>query len=165
MEYAATLLNRYKKVASLAERGEAGERDNAERQREKLEKKYPGIGYQTQLRDKQEKEQAYKGPGAFDASNTERWKRWGNMAETAFAWATEVAGEVANLDYARRCADELVEVKASNLSSAKHQIAVKIPLKSLYSVGHHLNPAQKQIFAQVIGAKVTEMVMKALEQD
>ncbi|MCK5653071.1 MAG: hypothetical protein KAJ42_16910, partial [Gemmatimonadetes bacterium] len=93
------------------------------------------------------------------------WKRWGNMAETAFAWATEVAGEVANLDYARRCADELVEIKTSNLSSAKHQIAVKIPLKSLYSVGHHLNPAQKQIFAQVIGAKVTEMVMKALEQD
>jgi hypothetical protein len=165
MEYAPTLLDRYKKVASLAERGEAGERDNAERQREKLEKKYPGISYQAQLRDKQEKEQAYRGPGAFDASNTERWKRWGNMAETAFAWATEVAGEVANLDYARRCADELVEIKASNLPSAKHQIAVRIPLKALYSVGHHLTPAQRQLFAQMVGAKVTEMVLIALEQD
>ena len=165
MEYAATLLDRYKKVASLAERGEAGERDNALRQREKLEKKYPGIGYQTQLREKQEADRAYKGPGAFDANSTERWKRWGSMAESAFTWASEVAGEVANLDYARRCADELVEIKGSNLSSAKHQIAVRIPLKALYSVGHHLNPAQKQVFAQMVGARVTDMVMKALDQD
>ncbi len=165
MQYADALLDRYKKVATLAERGDGGERANAKKQQTKLEEKYPGIGYQTHLKEKQEKDRAYKGPGAFDASNTERWKKWGSMAESAFAWASEVAGEVVNLDYARRCATDLVEIKATNLSSAKHQIAVKIPLKALYSVSHHLNPAQKQVFAQMVGARVTQMVMEALEQD
>tara|TARA_B100001778_G_C18566499_1_gene620395 strand:+ start:203 stop:700 length:498 start_codon:yes stop_codon:yes gene_type:complete len=165
MQYADALLDRYKKVATLAERGDGGEQANASRQQAKLEEKYPGIGYQSQLRDKQREDRNYKGPGPFDVGSTERWKKWGAMAETAFTWATEVAGEVANLDYARRCALDLVEIKASNLSSAKHQIAVKIPLKSLYSVSHHLTPPQKQVFAQMIGSKVSQMVLEALEQD
>lgn len=172
MQYAEQLLEKYSKVARLAERGAQGEKENATRLREKMQSKYPGIDYQSQVR---EREQADKERAASDAKGAgmsngnfgqgNRWSRWGAMAESAFSWATEVAGEVANVDYARRCAEKLVEVQTKNLSSAKLQIAAKITLKDMYSMAYHLNPTQKQVFAQMVGAKVAEAVLKALEED
>jgi len=173
MQYAEQLLEKYTKVARLAEQGAQGEKDNALRLRQKMQDKYPGIDYQSQVRERQREDSERaasdaRGGGGVSNGNfgqADRWSRWGAMAESAFSWATEVAGEVANVDYARRCAERLVEVQTKNLSSAKLQIAAKITLKDMYSMAYHLNPAQKQVFAQMVGAKVAEAVLKALEED
>lgn len=174
MQYAEQLLDKYQKVALLAERGDAGEKANATRLKTKMESKYPGIGYQSQLRARQQEERERAKQDSHGAGNSNgnfggayqqepRWQKWTSMAESAFSWASEVAGEVANVDYARRCAEQLVDIKAKNLTSAKFQVAAQITLKDMYSMGHHLSRAQKQVFAQMVGAKVASAVLEALE--
>ena len=176
MQYAEQLLDRYQKVTRLAERGKDGEKTNATKLRLQMQEKYPGIDYQSQLRERQQEDhdrasKDARGPspanGNFGGAyqQEQRWQKWTSMAESAFAWASEVAGEVANVDYARRCADQLVEIKAKNLTSAKYQVAAQVSLKDMYSMTHHLNPAQKQVFAQMVGSRVAEMVLKAMEED
>ena len=176
MQYSERILDRYAKVDKLAKGGMDGEKTNATKLRNQMKDKYPGIDYQAQLRERQEKDKAQaasdaRGPAASNGNfggayhREARWSKWSAMAESAFAWATEVAGEVANVDYARRCAEQLVEIKAKNLTSAKYQVAAQVSLKDMYSMAHHLNPAQKQVFAQMVGAKVAEMVMRALEEE
>ncbi len=174
MQYSEQLLDRYEKVVKLAERGEGGERSNADRQRQRMEGKYPGISYQFQVRDTKRREGERPTPGPFDASNgafggagsrESTWSRWSGMAESAFAWATEVAGEVAGLEYARQCAHRFVDVNAKNLSSAKYQVAARIPLRDLYACAHHLTPAQKHAFAQFVGTRVAEAVLRALTEE
>ena len=171
MQYAEPLLDRYEGVAALAERGEAGEKANARRIKTLLESKYPGIAYQSRLRETQQKETERDGPGPYDAANGSfggagsRWSRWTNMAGSAFGWATEFASELASADYARRCAEELVEIRTKILASDKHQIAVKIKMDDLYSCAHYLSPVQKQLFAQWVGGRVAALVLESLEDE
>jgi hypothetical protein len=175
MQYADQLLDRYTKVVLLAQGGMAGEKDNAVRLQEKMETKYPGIDYQSQLRKRQQKDREQNASDAHAPNPTngnfggayqeQRWQKWTSMAESAFSWASEVAGEVANVDYARRCAEQLVQVKAKTLASAKFQVAAQVNLKDIYSMAHHLSRAQKQVFAQMIGAKVADLVFQALEEE
>lgn len=176
MQYAEQLLDRYEKVDRLAQAGMDGEKKNAAKLRTQMQDKYPGIDYQARLRQ-QQKEEAERaqadsnGVGAADGNfggayqREDRWTKWTSMAESAFAWASEVAGEVANADYARRCAENLVEVQAKNLTSAKYQVAAKVSLKDMYSMGHHLSRSQKQLFAQMVGNQVAAMLLDALEED
>ena len=173
MQYSEQLLDRYAKVDKLAEGGMDGEKDNASRLRSQMQSKYPGIDYQSRLRLKQQAEKERSDLGPMDSArdtfgggfrNEERWKRWAGMAESAFSWAANVAGEAASVHYAQQCADQLVEIQGKNLASAKYQIAAKIPLKDLYNCARYLNPMQKQIFAHAIGQKVTQMILSALEE-
>ena len=173
MQYSEQLLDRYAKVDKLAEGGMDGEKDNASRLRSQMQSKYPGIDYQSRLRLKQQAEKERSDLGPMDSArdtfgggfrNEERWKRWAGMAESAFSWAANVAGEAASAHYAQQCADQLVEIQGKNLASAKYQIAAKIPLKDLYNCARYLNPMQKQIFAHAIGQKVTQMILSALEE-
>lgn len=174
MQYSEQLLDRYSKVARLAQGGLDGEKDNALRQQTKMESKYPGINYQSQLRDRQQAEKSRPNLGPTDAAadtfggafrNDERWKRWAGVAESAFSWAANVAGEAASAKYAQQCADQFVDIQGKNLASAKYQISAKIPLKDLYNCAKYLNPMQKQIFAHAVGQKVTQMILSALEDD
>jgi len=172
MQYSEQLLDRYKKVASLAERGEAGERTNAEKAQQRMEGKYPGISYQAKLRDTQAK--SHPTPGPFEASNgafggaearESMWNRWADVAGSAFAWASEVAGEVASVEYARQCAKHFVQIQAKNLPSAKYQISARIPLRDLYGCAQDLTPAQKHAFAQYVGTQVAEALLRSLTED
>ena len=174
MQYSEQLLDRYEKVATLAKRGEGGERTNAANNLERMEGKYPGISYQARLRTTQRQKSDHPTPGPYDASNgafggagsrDSVWNKWAGMAESAFAWATEVAGEVASLDYARRCANEFVEIQAKNLSSAKYQVSARLPLRDLYACAQHLTPAQKHAFAQFVGTRVAEAVLRSLMEE
>ena len=171
MEYADSLIDRYDKVCRLAEGGVGGERSNAETQRSRMQDRYPGINYQSQLRARQTMEEEHPELGAYDPARDSfggggsRWQRWGNLAESAFSWAAHAAGEAVSADYAHRCAEQFVEIRGKNLASAKYQIAAKITLKDLYSCAEHLTPIQKQVFAQWVGDQVSQMVMSALEDE
>ncbi len=174
MQYSEQLLDRYAKVDNLAEGGMDGEKTNEAKLRAQMQSKYPGIDYQSQLRIRQQAERSRPDLGPTDPArdsfgggfrNDERWKRWAGVAESAFSWAANVAGEAASAHYAQQCADKFVEVQGKNLSSAKYQIAAKIPLKDLYNCARYLNPMQKQIFAHAVGQKVTQMILSALEED
>jgi hypothetical protein len=174
MQYTEQLLDRYSKVTRLAQGGLEGEKDNAIRQQTKMESKYPGINYQSQLRDRQQAEKQRPDLGPTDAAadtfggafqQDQRWKKWAGMAGNAFSWAAHVAGEAASVRYAQQCAEAFTEVQGKNLASAKYQIAVKLPLKDLYNCAKYLNPMQKQVFAHWVGQQVAQMVLSALEED
>jgi hypothetical protein len=58
-----------------------------------------------------------------------------------------------------------VIVTSKNLPSAKFQTSAKLPLKELYSLANGLSLAQKQVFAQTVGALVAEQMFNALQDD
>jgi len=162
-QYPESILEKYNKVSVMGTRGTGGERSNALRIKAKMESQYPGIVYQA---GKKMKEDTNPPLGPYDAANgafggEDPWKKWAKFAGEAFSWASSVASEVSQLEYAREFAAKAVEVKAKNLQSNKRQISASIPLKELYNVAKSMTPAQKEAFVQSVGA----MVAMRLYQD
>jgi hypothetical protein len=129
--YAESLLERYRAVTALAERGAPGERDNARRIMEKMERDYPNIRFQ-----------AYPPkPPPPPPETTEWWEsgrarpagsppnpfnRWREAASGAFTWVSEVASEIIAANQARSLADSIVEMQTKWLPSGKWQMSLRI---------------------------------------
>lgn len=179
MKYDAGLIDRYKAIVAHAERGEGNEKANAQRLRAKMEAQYPGI-----------KEEAFPPPprdeGGFDpfkawrSRNTqpprdedeeeaprqrrEQRARWSDFASEAFRWTSQVVEEMSSLGTARAYAESITELQAKLLQSGKYQIALKFPLRDLYSVAGSMNEAQRQEFARYVAAMVEAQVLALLEE-
>jgi len=173
MEIPQSVVERYLKVATLADRGVGGERENAQRARSHMEDRYPGIrsasASQQAERDRVDAgaaDQPANGNfGAGPAPEGNRWTRWGRMAESAVTWAAGAAVEAASFEYARRCADHFVEVVSKNLPSGKLQVAARIQGNDLYKCASTLTDTQKHAFAHRVGEEVAEEILLALYPD
>lgn len=136
-----------------------------------MEGQYPGLAAEAARRTKvTEPPLGVNEPsnGNFGGERVGRrapWSEFGKMAESAFHWAAKVAEEAAGSEYARRCAEQFCEVRAKNLASDKHQIAVKIELRDLYNCADGLNSAQKLAFAQWVGEQAAAAMLEALEAE
>lgn len=167
MNYADSLLDRYAKVSNLAARGMDGERANAARMKARMEGQYPGIAYESNLRDRNQEPEPPTLDGNFGGAAARdsgpRWQDFGKMAESAFRWAAGAAEQAAGSEYARRCAETFCEIRTKNLASAKRQISVRMPLRDLYNCAEGLNPMQKVAFSQWVGEQVAAEMLEALE--
>ena len=170
MEIPDAVLDRYRRVSVLADRGVGGEQVNAQRARSQMEDRYPGIravsarkAEEAERSDPRVAHQAAN--GNFGGGFQEKWSRWGKMAETAFNWAAGAAVEAASFEYARKCADHFVEVTSRHLPSGKVQVAARVDSHDLYKCASHLSDAQKHAFAHRVGEEVAEEILVALYPD
>ena len=175
MEIPDSIVDRYRKVSTLADRGVGGERDNAQRARSQMEDRYPGIRAVSARRaTEQERRDPHVanrpangnfGGGPAAAAGDNRWAKWGRVAESAFQWAAGAAMEAASFEYARRCADHFVDVGRKNLASGKVQVSARIDLADLDKCAAHLDDAQKHAFAHRVGEEVAEEILLVLYPD
>ncbi len=185
MTYEEKLVERYRHVVALEERGATeGERNAAASARSKMDEKHPGI-----------REQAFPPPPppdtGFDPFSSWRtasgaheeppyndyeeqprgrgrpfWDgiRWQDMAGDVLGWAARTAHEMSSLGTARAYAESTTEVQAKVLPSHKWQVSARIGLRDLYAVGGSMNEAQRVEFARYVASMVEAEVLNALNE-
>lgn len=183
MTYEEKLVERYRHVVALEERGATeGERNAAATQRQRMDEKHPGI-----------REQAFPPPpgAGFDPFSSWRtanepqeeppydhheeqprgrgrtfWDgiRWQDMAGDVLGWAAKTAQEMSSLGTARAYAESVTEVQAKVLPSHKWQVSARIGLRDLYAVGGSMNEAQRVEFARYVASMVEAEVLNALNE-
>ena len=155
--YSETLLERFRAVYTLAERGAPGERDNARRIVEKMERDYPNF-----------RVYAYPPTPPPPAPETTDWwesgrarqpggtpfNRWREAASGAFTWVSEVASEIIAANQARSLADAIVELQVKWLPSGKWQMALRIDRNDLAEAVDGLTPVQKTEFIRHVLSSV-----------
>lgn len=96
MGYAENIIERYKKICALAEKGAEGEADNAKRMKAKMETKHPGIEKEAFPPKKKnglfDDSRGYEGMGGFDDSDLFR-RRSSDRTYGSWDMFTEKAGD------------------------------------------------------------------------
>ena len=147
------LLERFRAVDALAQRGEPGERDNAKRIVDRMEADNPGI-----RRFAYPPEPTHAEPAAGNGRGRP-WERWRDVASSTFDWASKVASEVLAAEQARNLADEMCEIQIKSLSSGKWQMALRLDERDLRLAARNLSPIQKVQFVQhILSAMETELL-------
>lgn len=183
MPYEEKILERYRAVCALEERGATeGERSAAATQRQKMDEKHPGIRleafppqdagfdpfrtWRTQQGAQEEDEdpRARRGGGWGDFFGGQQQRRWQDAASDVLGWAAKVAQEMSSLGTARAYAESVTELSTKMLQSGKWQISVRFPLRDLYAVSANMNEAQRQEFARYVAAMVEAEVLAALSE-
>lgn len=152
--YSESLLERFRAVDTLAQRGAPGERDNAQRIVTRMETEHPGIRLE-----------AYGPPepdwGVPPVQNEQRkpWDRWRDVASGAYEWASKVASEVLDAERARNLADDMCEIQIKSLASGKWQMALRLDERDLKLAARNLTPLQKIEFVRhILAAMETELL-------
>ena len=150
--YPESLLERFRAVDSLAQRGAPGERDNAQRIVTRMEAENPGIraeAYPPSAPEWEPEPDAQRRP----------WERWRDVASGAFDWASKVASEVLDAERARALADEMCEIQIKSLASGKWQMALRLDERDLRQAARTLGPMQKIEFVRhILAAMETELL-------
>lgn len=171
MYYADSLLDRFRNVDALAQRGVGGERDNAVRILADMERKYPGIRGQAYPRSPKNEAPHldaftaasgnFGGPVAGAPPKAAGFD-WRNAAQDAFGWAARMAAEVAASKEMERIVASITEVQSKNLSSGKFQVSVRFGAEEL---GYHLSrmtPVQRAEFIERVTGLFREELTYAL---
>lgn len=185
MPYEERLVERYRAVCALEERGATeGERNAAAAQRQKMDEKHPGIRQEAfpppppqdegfdpfrswrtqQPQEEDEEPRARRGGGWSDFFGGQQQRRWQDAASDVLGWAAKVAQEMSSLGTARAYAESITELSTKMLQSGKWQIAIRFPLRDLYAVSANMNEAQRQEFARYVAALVEAEVLAALSE-
>lgn len=151
--YPEALLERFRAVDTLAQRGAPGERDNAQRIVAKMEADNPGIRRFAYPPEPTPAEPATRNGRARP------WERWRDVASSTFDWVSNVASEVVAAEEARTLADEMCEIQIKSLSSGKWQMALRLDERDLRQAARKLTPLQKIQFVQhILSAMETELL-------
>lgn len=156
--YPDSLLERYRAVDALAQRGAPGERDNARRIVERMDRDHPNIrAWAFPPQPAPEPTEWYESNRARQAGGA-AWDRFRDAASGAFSWASKLAQEVMAAEQARSLADEICEVQIKALPSGKWQMALRIDRDELLAAAENLTPFQKVEFVQhILGALEGEL--------
>ena len=160
-QFDESLINRYRGVVELAERGEGGEKHNAERIVSRLRLKHPGIhraAYPPQPSPVEPEEYPGFGPGNI----RDIFDRVANQMRNGATWAAQAAYEAMQIEAARAAAEDTFEVRSRILASDKWQVAAKIHLDQLEVLAEDFTPVQAEVFADVVADLVREEVLAAL---
>jgi len=182
MPYEEKVVERYRHVVALEERGATeGERNAAAPRPRAVATSSPGsrlkvspppppppgAGFDPfsswrtahEPEPEPEPEDPRRGRGSF-------WDgiRWQDMAGDVLGWAARTAQEMSSLGTARAYAESTVEVQAKVLQSQKWQVSAKMNLRDLYAVAGAMNEAQRVEFARYVAAMVEAEVMSALTE-
>lgn len=150
--YPENLLDRFRAVDALAQRGAPGERDNAQRIVARMEAEHPGIRKAAYPPPPPEWEEPPPPSGP-------RWDRWRDMASDAMGWAANVAQELLATKEAQNRADEICEIQIKYLPSGKWQMALRMDERDLRLARRELTAAQKIEFVRhILAAMETELL-------
>ncbi len=153
--YAETLLERYRAVTALADRGAPGERDNARRIIEKMERDYPHIRvYAYPPPPPPETTEWWESGRARQPGSPNPFNRWREAASGAFTWVSEVASEIIAANQARSLADSIMDMQVKWLPSGKWQLALRIDRRDLADAVEELTPMQKTEFIRHVLSSV-----------
>lgn len=151
------LVLRYLKVRALAERGSAGERDNAARVMAKLEADHPGIGRYAEeylrMKDKEMRgEHASPHPSEVRPERSPFVGNWENIfrfAQAAFTNASGFAETVVQAAKARDLA-KTVQVTVKPSKTNEHVVvALRMPV-GVYEKAARLSPVTRAVFRQAL---------------
>jgi len=151
--YPESLLTRFRSVDALAQQGAPGERDNARRIVERMEREHPNIRlFAYPPEPPPEPREWYESGRARTAADP--WERVRSAASGAWSWAAKVAQEVTAANEARNMADEICELNIKFLPSGKWQMALRMDHQDLTAAAANLTPFQKAEFIQHILAAI-----------
>jgi hypothetical protein len=155
-------VRKYIAVRALAEQGSPGERDNAARVAERMEKDHPGLRRQAddyiRAMNRPPESQAPRGapPGVHPKPGFRRqgWDgfqgNWENIFQHAAEWYTHVASSVVNAVVGTHLARRHVRTqKKMSRYADTILLTVRIPTGVVEHL-HQLNPAQKAAFRQAV---------------
>jgi len=172
MYYADSLLDRFRNVDALAQRGVGGERDNAARILRDMEKKYPGIRMQAFPRSPQNDAPHldaftaasgnFGGAAASPPPPKAPGFDWRNAAQDAFGWAARMAAEVAASKEMERVVASITEVQSKNLSSGKFQVSVRFGAEELGYYLNRMTPVQRAEFIERVTGLFKEELTYAI---
>jgi hypothetical protein len=158
--YPESLLTRFRAVDALAQQGAPGERDNAQRIVERMERDHPNIrAFAYPPTPPPETTEWYESGRARTA---DPWERFRSAASGAWSWASRVAQEVAAASYARDLADNMCELHIKYLPSGKWQLALRMESEEMQAAAVELTPFQKNEFIQHILANIETELHDAL---
>jgi hypothetical protein len=155
-------LNRYRVLVDLAERGEGGEKTNAQKLVEKMRAKHPGIHAEAFRPEEPVVEESpfhstYRAPNGSNLRDI--FGRAWDQVRNGASWAANAAYEAAQMEMAREAAEATVEIRSKVLASGKWQVAAKIELDQLELLTDDLSPIQVGVFADTVADMVRDQVM------
>lgn len=158
---------KYLKVKALAERGDPGEQDNAERILRKMEAENPGIGKEAAQHLRQtQRDEGVNARDPYTSRSDERrsasngnWEEIFNFARGVVNNAYDFANTVANAYAGRLLAEEAVSSSTRSTRSGNVLLSLKMTLTT-YNQAQRLNLAQKQAFSQAMH----EMLQEELDE-
>jgi hypothetical protein len=160
-------LNRYRVLVELSERGEGGERANAQKLVDKLRAKYPDIHAEAFRPEEPEADftasgfhSSYRPTSGVNLRDI--FDRVANQVRSGATWAAHAAYEAAQLEAAREAADATFEIRSKVLASGKWQVAAKIDLEQLDLISEDFTVIQLNVFADAVADMVREEVAEAL---
>ena len=166
--YAESLLERYRAVTALAERGALGERDNARRIVQKMDRDFPNIRQHayppTPPPPPPETTEWWESGRARSASSSTPYNRWREAASGAFTWVSEVASEIIASNQARSLADSIVDIQTKWLPSGKWQMSLRIQHGDLADAAEGMTPFQKTEFIRHVLSSVERELNDALSE-
>jgi hypothetical protein len=164
--YPDALLERYRAVLALAERGAPGERDNARRIVAKMEQDNPGIRSAAFPPPPPPETTEWWESGKARQPNTSSanpFTRWREAASGAFSWVSEVASEIIATNQARSYADAIVDMQVKWLPSGKWQLALRLSHNDL-AEAQNMTPFQKTEFIRHVLANVERELNEVLAE-
>ena len=129
-------LEKYLKIKALAERGEPGERENARKLLQRMERKHPWIKMEAARREvKEETPPEPDRPHWSDVwrqqqearSWQEHLRNFGSAASGAFEWASQFAGQAFSVHEAQRLAQQHVKLNIKDNNTGSLSCNIRIP--------------------------------------
>lgn len=151
------LVLRYLKVRALAERGSAGERDNAARVMAKLEADHPGLGRYAEeylrMKDKEMRgEHASPHPSEVRPERSPFVGNWENIfrfAQAAFTGASGFAETVVQAAKGRELAKAVQSTVKMSKTNEHLVVALRMPV-GVFDRARRLSPAARAAFRQTL---------------
>lgn len=142
--YDEATIQRFLKVKALAERGVPGERDNAQRIMAEMERDYPGIRYQADLKSKPQPTPTSSHPQNHTSTSTGNWEnifqQFAGAAGVAYNFVQQASQAIMGAQLAQH-----VEHYTRIVKSEKVLIGLKMP-QHIYWQAKKLNAIQIQAF-------------------
>lgn len=157
---------KYLKVRALAERGDPGERDNAQRILNKLREDNPGIDSAAEQykRKNENEEQTYSEVWPGNGQRSGNWEEIFNFAKGVVNQAYDFAQTAANAYAGKLLAEEYVETSTRSTRSGNVLISLKMSLP-VYNQARRLNYAQREAFRRVMHEMLEEELDLMLGED
>jgi len=160
-------LNRYRVMVELSERGEGGERANAQKLADKLRAQHPHI-HEEAFRA-EEPDDSFESAGFHSSYRPtsgvnlrDIFGRVASQMRSGATWAANAAYEAAQIDAAREAAEATFEIRSKVLRSGKWQVAAKVDLGQLDLLIEDLTPIQLNVLADTVSDMVREEIMSAV---
>lgn len=154
------ILEKYRKVKALAERGEGGEKKTAQKVLSRMERNYPGIKEEASAEEEipPEPNRPHWSDLWKKQQDSRSWqdhvKNFTHAASGAFEWASHFAGEAFSVHEAQRLAQHHVKITPKDHQTGALACNIRIPPEVAQRVYQQFTDEQITVFVNTLSQRM-----------